>query len=197
MIMVIVAAVIILGIVGYVVMGKSKTAPAGIQNAPAAQQEGNVITSIKDALSKSMSLKCEYSDASGSKTTAYIKNGMVRADVAGETDSAGSVIIKDKKMYFWNEQGGFMIDMPEMDVTPAPGSNTSQQQGQNTIADLEKYKDNCKTAVVADSLFTPPSDVKFQDMSKLMSPSGTKTAPTGTMNQGQIDEMMKKYQTTQ
>ena len=33
---------------------------------------------------------------------------------------------------------------------------------------IDKYKDSCKTAVIEDSYFSEPKDVKFQDMSKLL-----------------------------
>ena len=33
---------------------------------------------------------------------------------------------------------------------------------------IDQYKDSCKVATVADSYFTAPTDVNFQDMSKLL-----------------------------
>ncbi len=147
---------------------------------PGGSQSGNVFTSIKDALSKSVSLQCDYTDASGIKTTAYIKGGAIRSDTVGKTpEESGSAIIKDKKMYFWNSQGGFVSTIPDTTGTPsiAP-SKTGGEQPSDVINSLEQYKESCKPAVVSDSLFTPPSNVKFQDVSEMFKvPTGGAGAP--------------------
>ena len=56
-----------------------------------------------------------------------------------------------------------MMDLPD------GGQNANSA---DTLAELEKYKDSCKPTVVADSMFVPPADVKFQDLSKMMQQSG-------------------------
>ncbi len=185
----IIAAVIIviLAGLGYFYFGKSASLPG---------TKSTVFTSVQDALSKSLSLKCEYTDTTnGTKTTAYIKNGAVRADTtSANANESGSVIMKDKKMYFWNAQGGFMMEVP--DVTPEPGTPTPKgNQAEDIMKDLEKYKESCKPAVVADSLFTPPSDVTFTDFSKMMQVptgnAGQQSQPT--IDQKQVEELMKQY----
>lgn len=132
-------------------------------------QSGNVFTSIKDALSKSVSLQCDYTDETGIKTTAYIKAGAIRSDTTGKTpEESGSAIIKDKKMYFWNSQGGFMMEFKDDKTTPSTAPSNIGEKPEDVMNSLEKYKESCKPAVVSDSLFTPPADVKFQDFSQLM-----------------------------
>lgn len=148
---------------------------------PGGSQSGNVFTSIKDALSKSVSLQCDYSDANGIKTTAYIKAGAIRSDTTGKTpEESGSAIIKDKKMYFWNSQGGFTMDFKDTETT-APSTAPSKSGGekpQDIMNSLEQYKDSCKPAVVSDSLFTPPANVKFQDFSQMFkTPTGGAGVP--------------------
>lgn len=178
--------IVILAALGYFYFGKSANLPG---------TKGPVFTSIQDALSKSLSLKCEYTDTNGIKTTAYIKNGAVRADTTSpNANESGSVIVKDKKMYFWNAQGGFMMEIP--DVTPEPDSSTPKEasQAENIMKDLDQYKENCKSAVVSDSLFTPPGDVKFTDFSKMLQvPTGTQQQAQPTVDQKQIEELMKQY----
>lgn len=183
----IIAAVIIviLGALGYFYFGKSASLPG---------TKSTVFTSIQDALSKSLSLKCEYTDPNGTKTTAYIKNGAVRADTtSSKAEESGSVIVKDKKMYFWNAQGGFMMEIP--DVTPEPGFQAPKEsnQAEDIMKDLESYKDSCKAAVVADSLFTPPGDVNFTDFSKMMQIPTETQQKQPPVDQKQIEELMKKY----
>ena len=67
---------------------------------PATNQPTNGFTSIKDALSKSLSLECTYKDDRGTETKTEIKGGAVY--VQAKVDKAGSqtesqVIIKDRK----------------------------------------------------------------------------------------------------
>ncbi len=183
---------------GYMFLNKSQ----GIPSSGTENDTGNVFTSIQDALSKSVSLKCDFTDESGRKTVAYVKNGAVRADIASpNANESGSVIVKDKKIYFWNAQGGFMMEVPE--TTPEEGAAKPEtMQGQDIVGSLEQYKDSCNAAIVSDSLFTPPSDVDFQDFSKMME----RTMPTGTgsgsKNQPTIDskqyeDLMKQYSAPQ
>lgn len=189
-----VIVIILIAVGGYMFLGKSKTPLSTGQD-----QQGNVITSIRDALSKSVSLKCEYADQDGRKTVAYIKNGAVRADITSQdANEAGSVIVKDKKIYFWNAQGGFMMEVP--DVTPEPGTaKTEGMQGQDVIENLEQYKESCKAQVVSDSLFNLPGNVKFQDFSKMfqMPTSTNSNSAQPTIDPKQYEELMKQYSNPQ
>lgn len=150
----------------------------------------NPVTSIKDALMHSVSMECEYKDAEGRSTKAYIKNGAIRTDVVDptNTNASGSFILKDKKMYTWHDKEGYVMTIP--DVTPSEGetSDTATNESENIMKDLEEYKDNCKTSIVSDSLFNPPADVKFQDMSKMME-SGL---PSSGDN-ADVQKMMEQY----
>lgn len=188
---------LLLGVGGFMVLNKDKSATLD-DSSNTSEDKGNVITSIRDALSKSMTLECNYEDTeNGIKVQAYIKNGAVRTNMTGkDAESSGSTIIKDKKMYFWNQQGGFMMEIPDVSITPTEDDSSSQSSNpEDVIEGIERYKDSCKPAVVSDSLFTPPSDVKFQDFSemmKMMAPSGAQTSPA--MDQKQIEDLMKQYQ---
>lgn len=143
-------------------------------------QSGGLFTSIKDALSKSLSLECSFVDERGMQTKVDIKNGAVRAEVTGKTQTeSGSVIVKDKKMYFWNKQTGFMMELPDVDPKElAKGTDQGSLQAKSMMEAIEKYKDSCKPAVVADSVFTPPAEVKFQDLSKMMKFSSSAPVPS-------------------
>lgn len=154
----------------------------------------SAFTSIQDALTKSLSLKCDYT-YNTIHTVAYIKNGMVRSDVVDTKDASlsGSVIIKDKKIYYWNAQKvGFMMAMPEISVTPSisPAVNS----GQSALQNLEKYKNSCKVAAVGDDLFVLPSDITFTDQTQMMrlQPTGT----SGTNYQQQAQQYMQQYHIT-
>ncbi len=161
------------------------------------EQSNNSFSSIKDALSKSVSLTCDFTDEKGNHVQTNIKNGAVRADITSDDpQNSGSTIIKDKKMYFWNAKTAMMIDMPDVEVTP--GTQNTQQSNtengnsnQDILKEMEKYKSSCNPAVVADSLFTPPTDREFTDYSKMMPPA----AQNGSeVNPEEYQKMMQQYQ---
>ena len=186
----IVIVLLLLGVGGYFVLSSQKAKPPMMEQKTAGttQQGGNVFTSIKDALSKSLSLKCEYPNPSGKggMVTNYIKNGAVRVMNMGmDTEGYGHAIMKDSKMWIWSEGKNegimFALNKPEVEKA-APVKK--EDQSEKVLEEMEKYKDSCKTEVVADSLFTPPANVKFTDLENMMKGVGEemmKKVPTGMM----------------
>jgi hypothetical protein len=130
---------------------------------------GSIFTSIKDALSKDITLACEFKDDRGVSVKSYIKNGSVRimsTSVETNSDQTSDIILKDKKMYMWGAKTkqGFMYE-----ISDTNSDNPSDiAKGQNYLDMIDKYKDSCKVATVEDSYFVIPSDVKFQDMNKML-----------------------------
>ena len=194
---VLVAIVILalLGVGGYFYLtsrGMMPKAPVGTGN----NSGGSVFTSIKDALSQSLSLKCVYKDEEGVETTTYIKGGAVRVMMTrtgSDTSQPNNIIMKDKKMYMWSDvsKTGFTYTIEEpKDVTPFPTVEETTEdksgagQEESILETIEKYKDACKPEVVADSMFSVPTDVKFQDMSALQEQMMKEIpqAPQGTDN---------------
>jgi hypothetical protein len=161
---------------------------------------GNAVTSIKDALSQSVSLECTYTDEQGRTAKTYLKNGAIRSDYTGKSmEESGSMIVKDKKMYTWNNQKqGFMMEIPDVTGTP---EQTGEMGKQDPVAELEKYKQSCKPAVVSDSLFTPPADVTFTDYSQMMQQAPQAPGAAGgemtPEQQQQYQQYMEQYAPTQ
>lgn len=193
-ILIILALVLLIGGGAFFYLSNSKK---GTPSSSSSNPVENTFSSIKDALSKSVSLQCNFTDETGRKTTSYIKNGAVRADIEAQNEEeSGSVIIKDKKMYFWSKESAFMMDLSSTEVTETP-QNGSQNQGQNQendlMAGLEKYKESCKPAVVSDAQFSPPSDVKFQDFSQMMK-DAQKAMPSAmpSIDQSQYQQYLKQ-----
>lgn|GEM_PF-1027999 len=184
----------------YVLQGSktnSNVTPAAVVTQTVQPTQASVFSSIQDALAKSVSLKCEYTDESDKKIVTYIKAGSIRTDFQStDPKQSGSMIVKDKKMYFWNGKVGTMMafDVEEMskNITPSVKKSTTSAVSPNAtdvISGLEKFKDSCKPAVVADSLFVAPTDVKFSDLSQMM-----KAIPTGAaMTEAQIKELQKQF----
>lgn len=126
----------------------------------------DVFTSIKDALSKKMTLVCDFKDETGTSTKSYIKNGAVRVSSSGEAGQASEIIIKDKKMYMWdiNTKQGFAYDIPDVESKGEVGTSDNEiNQSENYLNMIDKYKDSCKVSTVEDSYFSPPTDIVFQE----------------------------------
>lgn len=166
---IIIVIILILAIVFYSLGQSGKTSDQSSTSAP--KTENSLFTSIKDAMSKSLSLKCEY-QVEGVKTTTYIKGGMVRVmtESADAETGNGNAIIKDNKMWVWTEgdSEGFTLELVEEDFVEEPGTEapSDQTSKEDVIEEIEKYKDSCSSATVADSMFTPPSDITFSDLSQ-------------------------------
>jgi len=127
-----------------------------------------VFESIKDAIAKSLSFKCEYTTA-GNKTVVYVKGNAIRIEGAWSGKPDTGAIMKDNKLWSWDnvKKEGFIIPL-DMD-------KNKEFTQDKVVADLEAQKQFCKTTVVADSFFTPPTDIKFQDLGALLQKlTGTK-----------------------
>lgn len=133
----------------------------------------SVFTSVKDALTKNVTLACEFNEDE-STFKSYIKNGAVRVSTTENTQTqAGEMLMKDNKMYIWdsNSKEGFVYDIPkdtEGDNEKVGMTGQAVVSSESYLDMIDKYKDSCKVATLDDSFFTPPSDVKFQDMSKFL-----------------------------
>ena len=157
--------IVLIGYVSYIKFTNNKSVDNSISN----KTDSSIITSIKDALSKKMTLVCEFKDATGAQTRSYIKNGAIRVSLTDNSaeNKAGEIIIKDQKMYMWDlkTKTGFVYDVPDNN-SEVSGNEVSQSE--SYLQMIDQYKDSCKVSAVEDSYFVPPVDVNFQDMSKLL-----------------------------
>lgn len=204
----IIAGVVLLLLViaggAFAFMNLTKTAKNTLTANPqeaAPTKSSSVFNSIQDIFTnKSLSLSCNFTDAEGRNTVSYIKNGEIRADVTGKTASQnGSIIVKSNTMYFWNGPQGMMLKFDPSQMMGGANGSAQSAQGQAALASLDKYKESCKPAVVDDNLFTPPANVKFQDVSQIMKtlPSGAAGANSTavpSINPSDYQKMMQQYQ---
>lgn len=152
---------------------KLKGSKDNISNSKTTPESKSIFTSVKDALSKDISLICEFKDDTGASTKSYIKNGAVRISTNNESskNQSGEIIMKDKKMYMWNVKNkqGFVYDVPDSEEGDKEGVTTGESVKSETYLDmLDKYKDSCNVSTVDESYFELPKDIKFQDMTKLL-----------------------------
>ena len=165
-VLIIIVVIILLALAGGFIFLKSKSLNVGpISSSPTNK---SIFSSVKDALTQKMTISCEFTDETGTLVKSYIKNGAVRITLVGaETDkSGGEIIMKDQKMYIWDTETkeGFVYD-----IAGEEGETGKQVFNSDLYIDMiDKYKDSCKVATVADSFLVPPTDVNFQDMTKFL-----------------------------
>ncbi|MFZ3301578.1 MAG: hypothetical protein WA152_02600 [Microgenomates group bacterium] len=157
-VVILIITVLVLVVFGVIYFNSNK------DNSSDSIENKSVFTSIKDALSKNVTLVCEFKDDSGVSTKSYIKNGAVRIS------SEGEIIMKDKKMYMWDvkTKQGFIYTIPDEEGDDIGATATEINQSESYLNMIETYKDLCKVASVEDTYFELPKDVNFQDMSKLL-----------------------------
>lgn len=176
----IIAALILIGGVSYYAMNRDQENIESSDNSGDAmenKEDSSLFGSIKDAMNKGMSLRCEYSDEQNQTVVAYIKGNSVRTTIENpkSNESPSNFLMLDSTMYMWPVAGsnqGYMIKVdPEtaqkaQDQTKG-AENVDKATDTDIVGSLENYKQNCKSSVVADSMFEKPSNITFQDFSQL------------------------------
>lgn len=153
---------------------KKQTSTTGSQTTEGqVEEKKSVFESIRDAMSKSLSLQCTYT-VGDVKSVVYIKGKLIKS----ETEDKGQkyyAIIKDKKLWSWNDKNkqGIVFDFSEIQSKSLPG----QKSDEDIINEVEQHKQNCKPTVLSDSMFNPPSDINFQDLSQMFKNFGVTLKP--------------------
>ena len=173
---------------GFLVINK-KTSPDGNSLFPQKQtglQESGNKSTLKDLLAKGIAQKCTFSDKMegvDSSGIMYISGNKMRGDfdsvVEGKT-MASHMIFENNTAYNWSDgqKTGMMFKMDPNEAKDAQNEvKQNQQFDPNKVID---YK--CSAWIVDNSLFVPPSDVKFSDLSSVMAPTGVNTTGQGTFN---------------
>jgi hypothetical protein len=133
------------------------------------EEKGNVFDSIKDAMSRSLSLKCEYPAGESGKMVAYVKGNMIRMEGQWQTKNQTGMIIRDEKLYTWD------LNKKEGIIMPIIKKEEDKPLSQEILDDLENNKSFCRPASVPDSMFQIPTDVKFSDISQMLEKVGQMT----------------------
>ncbi len=189
---IIVIIFLLIGAAGYLFFtqkGKSSGLSGDTATQPKSVAEQGFV-SIREAIAKKISLKCEYPDDKGNIVTSYIKGEMVRVMgyLSGEGDQ-GNMLMRDNKLYIWDDQtkkGTMMMLSQPTGIQSAEKSNQTTSltdKKTETIENMEKYKNYCKVEAVADSVFTVPTDVQFIDWEEQMKDAGINIPKTMEQNQ--------------
>jgi hypothetical protein len=139
--------------------------------------------SLKTLLGLVGAQKCtvsQVSDISKSSGVFYLSDGKGRGDFestvlsgpgAGVTMKT-SMIMDAETIYTWDEgtKQGMKMSMVELSGAAGADASVSSSAGANAAADQfnQSYDYDCEKWVPSAGVFTPPSGVKFTDMSEMM-----------------------------
>ncbi len=139
--------------------GAAVTPTANVSPTITPSPQANVFTSIKDAITKKLTLKCVYDD-NGQQTTTYINGSQVRFSGTGKQVGVEG-IMKDNKFYLWNatDKKGMVLDIAKMQG--AKMGETPVKSVDDVVAQLEAKKENCSVSPESNSMFDLPTDVTF------------------------------------
>lgn len=197
----VIAVLVVVG--GAVLYAKDKTVTSQV-SAPTASsvvQPGSG-SSLKDLLAKTTPTKCTVSstnDTSDASGVVYVANGKMRSDftstmkngnLAGKVVVAHMIVDADTS-YMWGDgemkMGIKMARQSMLEVNP-DAANTPQSQAAMDMNEKSDY--HCDGWTADEALFTPPANVQFQDMSKMMQPTQMETgASTGGRQQMTAEQM--------
>lgn len=184
--------------------GQQAASTAGSQSQPDQAQSG-IKESLLGLLEKGTGIKCTVEDKQGkydvtSKGEKVRIDGMDFPDPKNPTASQkGSMINDGTWAYIWNGQEGMKFNLKDMQQNSAPAANSEEQStdwkawAKGMEASGAKY--DCSPTVATDADFTPPSDVKFQDLGELLKGvQQMQNNPAIPANPGQFDP--NQYKTT-
>lgn len=182
--------VILLGIAGFMVMNQNKA----IQTNTASDKkaENSTSSSLVDLLALGKDYRCTFTYDDGEvKTdgTVYIASGKIRNDFTTSSSTGPKethIIRNGDDNYIWggDMESGIKMTMKIEDV--AANAQANQYVDLNA-----KHDYDCQAWSVDQSLFTPPSDIKFTDYSSFL-PKTTGTQTTGSSPCDQLTDPTSK-----
>lgn len=181
----VIVLVILLGGAGFMLLNKKS--PPAVQNniaktSPTPGAMTNAAKTLVDLLSSGQSQRCTFSvqntDTSSTQGTVYVSGGKLRGDFTA-TDKTGkkvdtSMIRTGDTNYIW---GSFMPN-GGIKMTMSLNQISSNKEASQYVDPTQKIDYKCSPWSVDSSLFTPPTNVKFTDMTSLLMPKATVTGTT-------------------
>lgn len=133
-------------------------------------------------------------------TTSLSKN-----DKGEEVKTVGHMISDTKFLYTWDDKtkSGAKMAIPTEEETKKIAEDSKKLQADSKVpkleseADFDSYKNegytvSCKAGNVDDSLFVPPTDVKFVDPAEMMRAIPSPDA-NGQYDMSKLEELQKQY----
>lgn len=166
--------ILLLGIGGVAYWKLAKPQPAQPTPQQTTPQQTSVMQSLKDLIMSGATVKCDVSFDSGKTSTSgttFVSGKNIRADFSTTLSDGKSMtghMIQDGTFaYIWSSA---MPTGVKMKVEAITGTATASGQAPQTNAvDVnQKMNTTCSPWVADSAMFTPPTDVKFTDLSQMM-----------------------------
>jgi hypothetical protein len=142
-------------------------------NNEAQEFELNGFGTMYDLLAREQNLECQITtidNSAVSEGTFFVADQKIRGDFMAETpdmegSSVSSVIIADNTMFVWTEIDGELYGVKSQMQT----ATEAEVQTQEPVSLDERVKYSCQNWKPVDqSIFVPPGDVMFQDLSEIL-----------------------------
>lgn len=204
----IIGAVVLLLLAGgaYAMKSKNSTSPSTSKSQSNGQLT-NEATEFAKAIESGKPTVCTMTK--GSDTMEYsIKGKKIRikttntiVDEKGASKTTVAHMVNDEKYFYtWEDsskQGSKMSlaipsSTPTASITPIENAPKFDSQADYDNLKSEGYTINCKASIIDDSVFTPPSDVKFIDPTEFMKQIPSPAA-NGQIDMKQLEELQKQY----
>jgi len=172
---IIILVIIVAALAAWKFMGKGKTTSikSGTEQAQEETQGESFTSKIKDAFMRNVPLKCTYKVDDNNFGVGWLKNKKYYGEITAN-DKLGYIILVDNCLWSW-----------EKDKAEGVKMCFEPKEGEDVWTDVEKAEKTgesnytCAPAVVNDSVFTPPSSVKFTDFNEIMKGLGQPSQATG------------------
>ena len=157
-------------------------------------------------MSRGKSAQCDLTGSQGNLTV-YTKNNKIRIEGvpyafnSAAPASSGVSLTDGEWVYMWSGDQGTKLNMTTLQATMSAEqkAKATDYSWQDSAKKWEtEYKYNCRETTLSDDLFTPPSSVKFNDMTvtfKDLQQVGQdlqNKAQGGTVNQEDISAQLEK-----
>lgn len=202
-------------LVATLLLAACKQAPGSVPTNTEPQTQGeamNEFSKVAAAMQAGRPVSCTMTKTDGSSTMDYLIKGkkMKISGIEYQGKQNGGAMISDGEyMYTWDEstKAGMKFAIPkEEDVEKMAQNNTPAVPSLSSEEDKKRYEDegyrvDCKELAVDDTVFIPPSDVKFSDLSSMMEnskklmvkPDEAPSADQQKAMEDQVNQMMQQY----
>lgn len=144
---------------------KPAVEPAAKPAEPAAQPVADTgMMDIAKAVQLGKPIKC-VSEQSGQTITIYMKGSKMRMDTV-PADAHG--IYTEDMMYTWQAKQGSVMKLEDIKALSEGAEQYKPKSQSEIIENAQKVNSKCEAYDVSESLFTPPADVQFQDLTEMM-----------------------------
>ena len=149
-----------------VILAACTTQPQATEtNEPNPQSAEAKAMDIATATQLGQPIKCT-SMYEGQTSTIYMKGSKMRIDTM-PVDAHG--IYTEDTMYTWQGNQGMIMKVSEVkQMAKSQGTEYQAQTQDDVVQKAQQSNAKCEPASIPESMFTPPSEVQFQDLGKMM-----------------------------